>query len=229
MVKLTRKSEMMRIENKFYSQGYSVIAGVDEAGCGPLAGPVVACAVVLPRGYFNPFIYDSKKVSSQLRKELCEIISSVAIDIGIGLASNVEIDKFNIRRATKLAMLRALLDLEITPEVVLVDGNYFDVNLWMLNNRAKKIVVKNVIKGDRKSISIASASIIAKVLRDELMEYYDKIFPGYNFLKHKGYPTKEHLSAIKKLGLTEIHRRSYKPVREILKSPIQFDLFDEER
>ncbi len=229
MVKLTRKSEMMRIENKFYSQGYSVIAGVDEAGCGPLAGPVVACAVVLPRGYFNPFIYDSKKVSSQLRKELCEIISSVAIDIGIGLASNVEIDKFNIRRATKLAMLRALLDLEITPEVVLVDGNYFDVNLWMLNNRAKKIVVKNVIKGDRKSISIASASIIAKVLRDELMEYYDKIFPGYNFLKHKGYPTKEHLSAIKKLGVTEIHRRSYKPVREILKSPIQFDLFDEER
>lgn len=220
---------MMRIENRFYSQGYSVIAGVDEAGCGPLAGPVIACAVILPRDYFNPLIYDSKKVSPQLRMELYEAISNVAIDIGIGLASNVEIDKFNIRGATKLAMVRALLDLEISPDVVLVDGNAFDVNLWMLNNGEKEIVVRNVVKGDRKSISIASASIIAKVLRDELMEYYDKIFPGYNFLKHKGYPTKEHLSAIKKLGLTEIHRRSYKPIREILNSVIQPELFNEER
>ncbi|MFN3135221.1 MAG: ribonuclease HII, partial [Candidatus Kryptonium sp.] len=211
MVKLTSEKEIMQIENEFYAQGYSVIAGVDEAGCGPLAGPVVACAVVLPRGYFNPFIYDSKKVSPKLREELCKVIATVAIDIGIGLASNVEIDKFNIREATKLAMLRALLDLEISPDVVLVDGNSFDVDLRMLSDGKKKIAVRNVVKGDRRSISIASASIVAKVLRDELMEYYDKIFPGYNFLRHKGYPTKEHLSAIKRLGITKIHRRSYKP------------------
>ena len=124
-------------------------------------------------------------------------------------------------------MLRALLDLEISPDVVLVDGNAFDVDLRMLNGMKGKIVVKNVIKGDRKSISIASASIIAKVLRDELMEYYDKVFPGYNFISHKGYPTKEHLSAIRKLGITRIHRKSYKPVREILNSLIQPELLNE--
>jgi len=227
MVRMTNEKEMMQIENEFYAQGYSVIAGVDEAGCGPLAGPVVACAVILPRGYFNPFIYDSKKVLPKLRKELCKVISNVAVDIGVGIASNEEIDKFNIRNATKLAMLRALLDLEISPDVVLVDGNAFDVDLRMLNGMKGKIVVKNVIKGDRKSISIASASIIAKVLRDELMEYYDKVFPGYNFISHKGYPTKEHLSAIRKLGITRIHRKSYKPVREILNSLIQPELLNE--
>jgi len=227
MVRMTSEKEMMQIENEFYAQGYSVIAGVDEAGCGPLAGPVVTCAVILPRGYFNPFIYDSKKVLPKLRKELCKVISNVAVDIGVGIASNEEIDKFNIRNATKLAMLRALLDLEISPDFVLVDGNAFDVDLRMLNGMKGKIVVKNVIKGDRKSISIASASIIAKVLRDELMEYYDKVFPGYNFISHKGYPTKEHLSAIRKLGITRIHRKSYKPVREILNSLIQPELLNE--
>ncbi|CUS90818.1 ribonuclease HII [Candidatus Kryptobacter tengchongensis] len=228
MVK-TSEGEMMRIENEFYEQGYSIIAGVDEAGCGPLAGPVVACAVILPKGYFNSLIYDSKKVSPKLRRELYGVISENAIDIGIGVASNDEIDKFNVRGATKLAMIRALLELEVKPDVVLVDGNFFDVNFWMLNHDGKKVVIKNIIKGDRKSISIASASIIAKVLRDNFMEHYDEIYPGYNFSKHKGYPTEEHLSAIKRFGVTEIHRKTYKPIQKFLKALKQSRLFDEEK
>lgn len=218
---------MTQIENEFYNQGYSIIAGVDEAGCGPLAGPVVACAVILPKDYFNPLIYDSKKVSAKLRVELFKVIAENAVDIGIGIASSDEIDRINIREATKLAMTRALLDLEVKPEVVLVDGNFFDVDFWMSNCDMKKSIVRNIVKGDRKSISIASASIIAKVLRDEFMEHYDKIFPNYGFSKHKGYPTKEHLSAIEKYGVIEIHRRSYAPVRKILKKLTQIELFHE--
>ncbi|MCS7230121.1 MAG: ribonuclease HII [Candidatus Kryptonium sp.] len=226
---VTLRDEMTKIENEFYAQGYSIIAGVDEAGCGPLAGPVVACAIILHKDYFNPLIYDSKKVPAKLRVELFKMISENAIDIGIGIASSDEIDRINIREATKLAMIRALLELEIKPEVVLVDGNFFDVNFDLLNHDGGKSIIKNIVKGDKKSISIASASIIAKVLRDELMEHYDKIFPNYGFSKHKGYPTKEHLLAIEKYGLTRIHRRSYAPVRKILKKLTQIELFDEKR
>lgn len=219
------ESEMKKIEKKLYHQGFSTIAGVDEAGCGPLAGPVVACAIVLPKDYFNPQIYDSKKLTPELREKLFGEILNVAIDVGIGIADNREIDKLNIRRATKLAMKRAILDLEIKPDAVLVDGNFFDLNLPELNYE-REVEVINIVKGDRKSISIASASIIAKVFRDEIMNYYDKIFPEYKFSKNKGYPTTEHIEAIKKFGITKIHRRTYKPIPELL----QLRLFkDDER
>ncbi len=216
--------EMKKIERKLYHQGFSTIAGVDEAGCGPLAGPVVACAVILPKDYFNPQIYDSKKLTPELRERLFHEILNVAIDAGIGLADSREIDKLNIRNATKLAIERAILDLEIKPDAVLVDGNFFDLNLAELNCK-RNVEVINIVKGDRKSISIASASIIAKVFRDELMDYYDKIFPGYKFSKNKGYPTTEHIEAIKKFGITKIHRRTYKPISELL----QFKLFKDEK
>lgn len=218
------ESVMKKFENKLYLQGLSIIAGVDEAGCGPLAGPVVACAVILPKDYFNPQIYDSKKLTQELRKKLFFEILNVAIDVGIGLADNREIDKLNIRKATKLAMKRAILDLEIKPDAILVDGNFFDLNLNELNYN-KNVEVINIVKGDRKSISIASASIIAKVFRDELMDYYDKIFPGYKFAKNKGYPTAEHMKAIRKLGITKIHRKTYKPIPELL----QFNLFNDDK
>lgn len=220
---------MKKIESEFYSQGYSLIAGVDEAGCGPLAGPVVACAVILPKDYFNPLIYDSKKLTPKLREELCDVILKIAIDVGIGEASNEEIDKYNIRNATKLAMIRALQNLETIPDVVLIDGNLFDVNFTGLNFDGKKVLYKNIIKGDRKSISIASASIIAKVTRDKIMEQYAKEFPQYNFLKHKGYPTREHLQEIEKFGITKIHRKSYRPIQKILNPAIQEKLFQDER
>lgn len=218
------KSVMKKFENKLYFQGFSIIAGVDEAGCGPLAGPVVACAVILPKDYFNPQIYDSKKLTPELRKKLFYEILNVVIDVGVGLADNREIDRLNIRKATKLAMKRAILDLEIKPDAVLVDGNFFDLNLNELNYN-KNVEVINIVKGDRKSISIASASIIAKVFRDELMDYYDKIFPGYKFAKNKGYPTAEHIKAIRKLGITKIHRKTYKPILELL----QFNLFNDDK
>ncbi len=224
----TSEEEMKKIENEFYSQGYSLIAGVDEAGCGPIAGPVVACAVILPKDYFNPLIYDSKKLTPKLRKELCEVILKEAIDVGIGQASNEEIDRYNIRNATKLAMIRALQNLETIPDVVLIDGNIFDVNFKGLNLNEKKVLYKNIIKGDRKSISIASASIIAKVKRDEIMEQYAIEFPQYNFSKHKGYPTKEHIQAIAKFGITRIHRKSYRPVQMVLNPVIQEKLFEDE-
>ncbi|CUT04393.1 ribonuclease HII [Candidatus Chrysopegis kryptomonas] len=225
----TSEEEMKKIESEFYSQGYSLIAGVDEAGCGPLAGPVVACAVILPKDYFNPLIYDSKKLTPKLREELCDVILKIAIDVGIGEASNEEIDKYNIRNATKLAMIRALQNLETIPDVVLIDGNLFDVNFTGLNFDGKKVLYKNIIKGDRKSISIASASIIAKVTRDKIMEQYAKEFPQYNFLKHKGYPTREHLQEIEKFGITKIHRKSYRPIQKILNPAIQEKLFQDER
>jgi len=218
------EAEMKKIENELYIKGFSLIAGVDEAGCGPLAGPVVACAVILPRDYFNPQIYDSKKLSPGVRDKLYKEILDVAIDAGIGIADSREIDRLNIRNATKLAMKRALLHLEAEPDAILIDGNFFNLNLQELNRGKKEIEVKNIVKGDRLSISIASASIVAKVFRDKIMEHYDKIFPGYKFSKHKGYPTTEHIEAIKNLGITEIHRKSYKPIYDL----IQLNLFNYE-
>ncbi len=210
------EEEMKKIENKLYASGLSTIAGVDEAGCGPIAGPVVACALILPKDYFNPLIYDSKKISSKLRERLYDEIRDIAIDIGIGIVESDEIDRLNIRRATKLAMKKALLELEIKPDAVLIDGNFFDVDLVEFGQNQEDIKVVNIVKGDRKSISIASASIVAKVLRDEIMKKYDEQYPEYKFSKHKGYPTGEHIEAIKKFGITSIHRRTYQPVSRLI-------------
>ena len=205
--------DMLRYERYYRRKGAFFIAGVDEAGCGPLAGPVVAASVIVPVDFFDPKIKDSKLLSAGVREVLFEKILEKAIDVGVGLATNVEIDKLNIRNAVRLAMKRALFNLEVKPDVILVDGNFFNEDFSFFNFKPK---VVNIVKGDRKSFSIAVASIVAKVVRDKIMESYHSKYPQYNFKKHKGYPTKEHLLALEKYGVTEIHRTSYKPVREIL-------------
>jgi ribonuclease HII len=181
-------------------KGYSLIAGVDEAGRGPLAGPVVAAAVIFPPGYSNDEINDSKQLSAPKREELEKIIKKEAIAIGVGVADTDVIDRINILQASLLAMREAVLELTVPPDFLLIDGLY-------------KIPLSTpqtaIIKGDTLSVSIAAASIIAKVSRDRTMEMYHRQFPQYNFLHNKGYATLEHRLAIKDFGLCKIHRKSF--------------------
>jgi ribonuclease HII len=192
---------MNRFENRARESGYRIIAGIDEAGRGPLAGPVVAAAVILPSGYEHPEINDSKKLSARQRERLCEIIERDAVSIGIGVVEAHVIDSVNILQATLVAMRDAVLELSPSPEYLLIDGrNTIDLALHQ----------EAVIRGDSLSLSIAAASIIAKVSRDRLMEMYHRQFPQYNFLQNKGYGTREHREAILKFGRSKIHRRSFK-------------------
>lgn len=183
------------------SNGFKYICGVDEAGRGPLAGPVCAAAVILPAGLEIEGLNDSKKLSEKKREMLFEIIKEKAADYSIAFSSVEEIEKFNILNATFLAMNRAISALEKTPDLALIDGN----------REPKNCPVKcvTVIKGDSKSYSVAAASVLAKVSRDRLMKDYDDKFPQYGFAVHKGYGTKAHYEAIKKHGICEIHRRSF--------------------
>ncbi|SEM48040.1 RNase HII [Syntrophus gentianae] len=192
---------MNSFEEEAYQKGYRVIAGIDEAGRGPLAGPVVAAAVILPRGYCNPEITDSKKLSAKKRERLYEVIKKEALAVGVGVMEPHRIDQVNILQATLLAMAEAVEDLSSPPDYLLVDG---------LHRVPLDIPQKTVVKGDALSVSIASASIIAKVSRDQIMEIYHRQFPQYNFLKNKGYGTREHREAILSHGLCKIHRRSFK-------------------
>ncbi len=182
-------------------------AGVDEVGRGPLAGPVIAAAVILGQGRPIEGLADSKKLSPKRREELSEIIKSQAIAWAIGRAEVEEIDNINILQASLLAMSRAVELLHVKPTLALVDGN----KLPDLKCKAKAI-----IKGDSKIAEISAASIIAKVARDAEMDALDKLYPGYGLGKHKGYPTKAHVQALQKLGVTVIHRRSFKPVKNVL-------------
>lgn len=190
-------------ENRLKLEGYSLIAGIDEAGRGSLSGPVVAAAVILPCRLFIPYIKDSKKLSSQKRTELYCSILNKAKDVGIGVVEAKIIDRINIAQASFLAMKEAILDLEEVPDYVLVDG----FKIPQLN-----ISQIPLTKGEDKSISIAAASIIAKVYRDNIMIQYDQKYPQYLFKKNKGYGTEEHLKALLKYGPSEIHRKSYKRV-----------------
>ena len=191
---------MWAIEDECRAQGYTVICGVDEAGRGPLAGPVCAAAVILPDHLELPGLNDSKKLSDKKRRELFPLIKEQAIAYGIGLASEKEIDEINILQATYLAMERALAQLEGKADLALIDGN-----------RAKDfgLPVKTVVKGDSLSASIAAASILAKVTRDDLMEAYAEEFPGYGFEIHKGYGTKAHYAALTEKGPSPIHRMTF--------------------
>ncbi len=182
------------------------LAGVDEVGRGTLAGPVVAAAVILDYNNIPEGIKDSKKIVKRKREQICKDILSSSIT-SIGLATSGEIDKINILKASLLAMKRAIEDLKKKPNIVLIDGNY---------TPEISIQSKSIIKGDNKSISIAAASIVAKVYRDNLMTEYSKKYPGYLWEKNSGYGTKEHLEAIKNLGVTPIHRISFKPIHNIL-------------
>jgi len=180
--------------------GYRMIAGIDEAGRGPLAGPVVAAAVILPPDYRHPEINDSKQLTPGKRERLHEVIKADALAVGIGVVEASVIDRMNILQATLMAMREAVLDLSLTPDYLLVDGkNRIDI----------RTPQETIIRGDARSISVAAASIIAKVSRDRIMEIYHRQFPQYNFLKNKGYGTGEHREAIRRCGPCKIHRLSF--------------------
>ncbi len=191
---------MEGFERRAGELGYRAVAGIDEAGRGPLAGPVVAAAVILPPGYKNPEINDSKKLSAKKRERLYDVIQADAVSIGVGLSEVSVIDSLNILQATLLAMKNAVGGLPVIPDYLLIDG---------LNRIDGDIPQKTVVHGDALSVSIAAASIIAKVSRDRLMEMYHRQFPQYNFLKNKGYGTKQHRDAIVAYGRCKIHRRSF--------------------
>lgn len=175
------------------------IAGIDEAGRGPLAGPVVCACCIMPMDHMIEGVMDSKKISENKREKLYETIVKTALDYSVSVVENEEIDEINILNATKKGMLECILKLKIPPEVVLIDA----VKI------ACDYKVMPIIKGDAKSYNIAAASIIAKVTRDRIMRRYDGIYPDYGFAKNKGYGTGEHIEAIKKYGLTQIHRRTF--------------------
>lgn len=187
------------------SQGFYRVAGVDEAGRGPLAGPVTAAAVILPEGLLIPGVDDSKKLTSHKREQLFDVIMSHAMSVGIGVVGNEIIDHINILQATRLAMLNAVEQLKPQPDYILIDG------ITTINSA---ITQKTVKKGDSLSLSIAAASIIAKVTRDRMMLELDTIYPGYGFAGHKGYGSAQHLESIRLLGPSPIHRLTFRGVKE---------------
>ncbi|MBW1650520.1 MAG: ribonuclease HII [Deltaproteobacteria bacterium] len=199
------KQDLWLFENKAYKKGFLKIAGIDEAGRGPLAGPVISAAVILPKTFENNDITDSKKLTGKKREVLYNLIYQKAVSIGIGIVDNISIDNINILQASLLSMLIAVKNLNTRPDFLLIDGAH------KINTN---ICQSPIIKGDSLSISIASASIIAKVTRDRIMEKYHVKYPLYNFDKNKGYPTKKHKEAIAGFGLTPIHRKTFKGVKE---------------
>ena len=200
-----RLEKMLAYENELYAQGIDLIAGVDEVGRGPLAGPVVAAAVILPKGSKIPGLNDSKKIPKSKHKEIYEAVLQEAIAIGIGVKDNQVIDQVNIYEATKLAMMEAIGQLDPQPQHLLIDAMKLDLS----------IPQTSIIKGDANSLSIAAASIVAKVTRDQMMEEFDKEYPGYDFAKNAGYGTANHLAGLDQLGVTPIHRRSFEPVKSM--------------
>lgn len=192
--------DMLQYENEAFEKGYTYICGVDEAGRGPLAGPVCAAAVILPKGHIIEGVNDSKKLSEKKRDALFDVIKEEALSYSIALVYQDVIDEINIREATKLAMKKAVEGLDITPDFVMVDGNFVP---------EVSMDAQYVIKGDAKSMSIAAASILAKVTRDRFMLEMAEKYPEYQFAKHKGYGTKLHYEMLDEYGPSEIHRQSF--------------------
>lgn len=203
------KYDMHEYENNLYKEGYKFIAGTDEAGRGPLVGPVVAACVVLPKGYENEKINDSKKLTEKKREELYDIIMENALAVGVGIVSAKEIDEINIYEASRKAMIKAYNEAskKVKIDYLLTDAMPIDV---------LDIPVMKIIKGDQKSITIAASSIIAKVTRDRMLIELDKKYPMYGFKSHKGYPTKKHLEAIEKYGIFDEYRKTYNPIKNII-------------
>ncbi len=185
------------------ARGYRAIAGVDEAGRGPLAGPVVAAAVILPPGFRCRQVRDSKALSPKARESACSVITKAAVACAVGQASHEEIDAINILQASLLAMRRAVERLSVPPDFLYVDG---------LHPVPCPLPQEPLVAGDSRCLSVAAASILAKVTRDRMMEEYDRLFPGYSFSAHKGYPTPGHLEALRRLGPCSIHRRTFRGV-----------------
>lgn len=207
-MKKEEQVDLLQYEKKLYEKGIDYIAGVDEVGRGPLYGPVVCAAVILPKNYNLDGLNDSKKLTEKKREEFYDIIMRDAVNVSISMRSPERIDAINIYAATKEAMIDAIYNLELLPQHVLVDAMPLDID----------IPVTSIIKGDSKSLSIAAASVIAKVTRDRMMVEIDKAHPEYGFKNHKGYPTKAHIEALKEHGLIDGYRKSYGPVKEILES-----------
>ena len=203
-----RLENMLTYEKDLYKQGLTLIAGVDEVGRGPLAGPVVAAAVILPQGCKIKGLNDSKKIPKKKHLEVFQAVQDQALSIGIGIMDNQVIDQVNIYEATKLAMKEAISQLSLQPQHLLIDAMKLDL----------PISQTSIIKGDANSLSIAAASIIAKVTRDELMKDYDSQFPGYDFSANAGYGTVKHLEGIEKQGITAIHRLSFEPIKSLISS-----------
>lgn len=197
---------MLSNEKKIYKKGYNLIGGIDEVGRGPLIGPVVAACVILPKNFYMKEINDSKKLTEKKREYLYKIIYEKAIDIGIGIVDEKRIDETNILASTKEAMLKAIDNMQVKPEYLLIDAVKIKTNT----------PYESIIKGDEKSESIAAASIIAKVTRDRMLIELDKKYPMYGFKTNKGYGTKKHIDAINKYGILESHRKTFKPVSEVI-------------
>lgn len=207
------------MEAQGYGRGYRFIAGVDEVGVGPLAGPVVAAAVILPRGLLNPDVKDSKLLTASKREELANWVKERAVAWAVGIVSPEEIDRINILNATHMAMAIAFKQLDPSPEYILIDGSYEIPRNFLAceSSRLGAFPYQRAIKkGDRICLSIAAASIVAKVTRDQLMKEYHDLYPQYEFARHKGYASKAHLAALSQFGPSPIHRKSFGGVREVL-------------
>lgn len=198
---------MKEFETELYNNGINFIAGIDEVGRGPLVGPVVTAAVILPKDFYDERINDSKKLTEKKRELLYDVIMENAISVGIGISNEDVIDEINILNATKRAMLEAVNNLSVKPEHLLIDAVKLNTD----------IPQTSIIKGDAKSESIAAASIIAKVTRDRMMVELDKIYPEYDFKHNKGYGTKKHIEAIRKYGIIKEHRKTFAPCDEYVK------------
>lgn len=204
-----RLETMLRYEKELYQKGYQAIAGIDEVGRGPLAGPVVTACVILPKDCKIRHLNDSKKIPKKHHEEIYEEVLARALGVGIGIVDNDTIDRVNIYEATKLGMLQAIEQMkgEVTkPDYLLIDAMQLDTPIPQLS----------LIKGDANSLSIAAASIVAKVTRDRMMAEYAKKYPGYAFDKNVGYGTKDHLAGLKQYGVTPIHRKSFEPIKSML-------------
>lgn len=215
---IARLNEMMLSEKRLELEGFTRIAGVDEAGRGPLAGPVVAAACILPEGVYFAHLNDSKQLKKEMREQLySEIISSPNLVYGIGIIDVDTIDSVNILQATFLAMRSAIESLEDQPDYILIDGSQIPL---------LEIPTECVVGGDSKSVSIAAASVLAKVTRDRIMVEFDQKYPEYGFKSHKGYATEQHMRAIHEHGPCPIHRKSFEPIKTMLNpQPVQADLF----
>ncbi|MCP4689946.1 MAG: ribonuclease HII [Desulfobacterales bacterium] len=201
----SNQTNLWTFENQAASQGFKRIAGIDEAGRGPLAGPVVAAAVILPSSFSVPGVTDSKKLSARQRDHLFDEVYHDALSVGIGLVDHAEIDRINILKASLLAMAIAVENLQPQPDYLLIDGTF---------TIESKLPQEAITKGDARSVSIAAASIVAKVSRDRLMERYHEEYPHYDFAKNKGYPTRAHKEALREFGHCRIHRLTFKGVKE---------------
>ena len=201
-----RLEKMLTYEKELYAQGIQLIAGVDEVGRGPLAGPVVAAAVILPKNCKIPGLNDSKRIPKSKHQAIYQAVLDQALSVGIGIKDNHVIDQVNIYEATKLAMLEAIQELDPQPQHLLIDAMKLDL----------PISQTSIIKGDANSLSIAAASIVAKVTRDQMMASYDQEYPGYDFAQNAGYGTSKHLEGLEKQGVTPIHRRSFEPIKSMM-------------